>query len=555
MIEDQNSDLSRNDSAMRTSYRNLSQSPATRAAIDSSRPSTCSLPVSSVGETKSSAININRSKKSEVQSADFSETERKLREAGVYFRHPTENSKTSTHSSIENQPSSVSRSKSNNSVTISLNPSSPGLDEAEALNSLDSTLAMYCNDSFSFSSNCSSGGESSQAMLREAKNKNTPPQPPGVTESSQYATGTSFVNTPRSSRAGITLRHGPQLYSLKDFKKEANDAVMSVANSSENFEDSVDRGNSVVSICPYSERKNPGAFQADKNLYENSNKKSVSVLKHNFRNATMVSTVRDSPEFSNAFEPLNLIEEVIVPESSVAMRSYFTSVEFSSKVDQEDRLSRISSKAEERPVEKVDARNSEKSEQHHRGRSGDSDSGHGSGATSPCGTLTDPPSPPPSPPDTRHSSNLNSRTQPAVPHTNNVIEVSVPPNSNEPGDRTDQFVSQCSVTCNDHVSVLTCSPHSPAQANEVPSPADSGNLVQNESPALDVAAVSQDLIGVDEVTVTCSDPEVASHFVVVAIDFGTTYSGYAFSFTSDPGSIHMMKKWEGELIFRHTHCP
>ena len=35
------------------------------------------------------------------------------------------------------------------------------------------------------------------------------------------------------------------------------------------------------------------------------------------------------------------------------------------------------------------------------------------------------------------------------------------------------------------------------------------------------------------------------HFVVAAIDFGTTYSGYAFSFTRDPDSVHMMRKWEG----------
>lgn len=35
------------------------------------------------------------------------------------------------------------------------------------------------------------------------------------------------------------------------------------------------------------------------------------------------------------------------------------------------------------------------------------------------------------------------------------------------------------------------------------------------------------------------------HFVVAAIDFGTAYSGYAFSFTRDPDSIHMMRKWEG----------
>ncbi|XP_016119626.1 heat shock 70 kDa protein 12B-like, partial [Sinocyclocheilus grahami] len=28
-------------------------------------------------------------------------------------------------------------------------------------------------------------------------------------------------------------------------------------------------------------------------------------------------------------------------------------------------------------------------------------------------------------------------------------------------------------------------------------------------------------------------------------DFGTTSSGYAFSFTEDPETIHMMRRWEG----------
>ncbi|GFN80429.1 heat shock 70 kda protein 12a, partial [Plakobranchus ocellatus] len=36
------------------------------------------------------------------------------------------------------------------------------------------------------------------------------------------------------------------------------------------------------------------------------------------------------------------------------------------------------------------------------------------------------------------------------------------------------------------------------------------------------------------------------HFVVVAIDFGTTHSGYAFSFTRDPSSVYMMRRWAGE---------
>jgi hypothetical protein len=38
-------------------------------------------------------------------------------------------------------------------------------------------------------------------------------------------------------------------------------------------------------------------------------------------------------------------------------------------------------------------------------------------------------------------------------------------------------------------------------------------------------------------------------FVVVAIDIGTTYSGYAFCFTRDPDSnIHTMRKWEGKIL-------
>uniref|UniRef100_A0A8I6AR33 Heat shock protein family A (Hsp70) member 12B n=1 Tax=Rattus norvegicus TaxID=10116 RepID=A0A8I6AR33_RAT len=40
-------------------------------------------------------------------------------------------------------------------------------------------------------------------------------------------------------------------------------------------------------------------------------------------------------------------------------------------------------------------------------------------------------------------------------------------------------------------------------------------------------------------------PQRASFSVVVAIDFGTTSSGYAFSFATDPEAIHMMRKWEG----------
>ena len=40
-------------------------------------------------------------------------------------------------------------------------------------------------------------------------------------------------------------------------------------------------------------------------------------------------------------------------------------------------------------------------------------------------------------------------------------------------------------------------------------------------------------------------PKTNPHFVVVAIDFGTTFSGYAFAFTRDIDSILMMRKVDG----------
>ncbi|XP_072353858.1 heat shock 70 kDa protein 12B-like isoform X2 [Scyliorhinus torazame] len=42
-----------------------------------------------------------------------------------------------------------------------------------------------------------------------------------------------------------------------------------------------------------------------------------------------------------------------------------------------------------------------------------------------------------------------------------------------------------------------------------------------------------------------STPRYQPFSVVVAIDFGTTASGYAFSLVQDPETIHMMRRWEG----------
>ncbi|TRY76832.1 hypothetical protein TCAL_12998 [Tigriopus californicus] len=52
--------------------------------------------------------------------------------------------------------------------------------------------------------------------------------------------------------------------------------------------------------------------------------------------------------------------------------------------------------------------------------------------------------------------------------------------------------------------------------------------------------------GERQTTNVLNDTPQYSHYVVVAIDFGTTYSGYAFSFTHDTDTVHIMRKWEGD---------
>lgn len=49
----------------------------------------------------------------------------------------------------------------------------------------------------------------------------------------------------------------------------------------------------------------------------------------------------------------------------------------------------------------------------------------------------------------------------------------------------------------------------------------------------------------DLTTSSKSEQIPSQHFVIVAIDFGTTFSGYAFCFIRDPDSVHIMRRWEG----------
>ena len=47
--------------------------------------------------------------------------------------------------------------------------------------------------------------------------------------------------------------------------------------------------------------------------------------------------------------------------------------------------------------------------------------------------------------------------------------------------------------------------------------------------------------------------EQSSFKAVVAIDFGTTYSGYAYALTKEPEKVHIMRKWEGMLKDNINH--
>lgn len=195
---------------------------------------------------------------------------------------------------------------------------------------------------------------------------------------------------------------------------------------------------------------------------------------------------------SGTMERLNLIEEVfvssktrVVPESTVQMKAYYPSVDFCQRTSPQ-------------PVQIVI----------------DSDSGHESGATSPCGTLTgeETSSPPPSP--------SIQKQNPTELATDKPLPPAEQPLKN--GSFTKETPSE---NCEDL-----------GQINQ-------GQLPVSES--VGTAVISE--VPTEERNVGIPLEESSSpHFVVVAIDFGTTYSGYAFSFTRDPDNIHMMKKWEGK---------
>lgn len=75
------------------------------------------------------------------------------------------------------------------------------------------------------------------------------------------------------------------------------------------------------------------------------------------------------------------------------------------------------------------------------------------------------------------------------------------------------------------------------------SPSTSLSEKRSRSPSFDSDSLPVPLNSGPPIT----DVHIPQHnfFVVVAIDFGTTYSGYAFAFTRDRESVHMMRRWEG----------
>ena len=45
-----------------------------------------------------------------------------------------------------------------------------------------------------------------------------------------------------------------------------------------------------------------------------------------------------------------------------------------------------------------------------------------------------------------------------------------------------------------------------------------------------------------------------NYLVVASLDFGTTFSGYAFAFTSNPDDIRLNKNWGENLGFQVRKC-
>ncbi|KAF2367815.1 hypothetical protein FHG87_001435 [Trinorchestia longiramus] len=496
---------------------------------------------------------------------ELSETELELRKAGVFFRLP----KAASSHLKEKQAAAAASHLNDHEKEVS-----------DVLNSLDSTLARYSNSSSGSTSdsggspdadnctlnrsgtfskyNCHVNDKAGNSATQSTKFRNhiedciseSLPVDSGVPAAVEADSGAeeAFRLQRQSDRRGGTVSSDstvcssgtvsssacskycdgdlPSAFSsdfnvskkvdfptIKDeVSRVKNNQMMSVKCLSQNYERSSQRSASdapVVTIEPYNERQSSKLHSS-----LNSKRKSVSDLKNNFHNGSNadIKLTRHS-----MMEPLNLIEEVYVPESSVAIRSYFPSMEFSGRTAVTvNKSQRKSSECEKN--EKI----------HHRG--GDSDSGHGSGATSPCGTLTDPPSPPPTPPDTRQT-RLSQSMGRQIPINN----FSPALHSAEP-QFTSATKSQVSIVGSSSVEHEA---RDPPHLNLQSPP--SGSSPMN----LDSAVVSPSNVDVGEVTVTSAQPVESNHFVVVAIDFGTTYSGYAFSFTRDPDNVHMMKKWEG----------
>lgn len=496
-------------------------------------------------------INIKNSSSESVSSGsldihreDVSDTERKLREAGVYFRLPDAQTKNINEASGELL---ISRNTSTQPVVLSLVTCHDDTETevAEVLQKLDTTLANYSSGSSCCSSNNSSESSPGGSVLCDASLDSGRDRLVELASAQCSRSGfadNSVLQEQRTSDSSVA-HNKPKLVQCTldrqvttQLASENNSSPkMSVRCLTKTFENSLKNvGNekAVVTICPYSERGRLGPFKLDKHDVDKiENTKSISELSSNLRNFSSKdsSVIKDS-----VMEPLNLIEEVVVPDSSVAMRAFFPAVEYNGRES-----ANISNKSRVKSVE------IERSDKATISRSGDSDSGHGSGATSPCGTLTDPPSPPPSPPDSRHTTINKS--------TGKISEPAPQLASSDTKRNTSTINISGSInTDRQHISILTCSPidnQSTASLGHADQPSPCSINTPSSTPQsvpVESAVVGKCKIGSGEVTVTSSEPREANHFVVVAIDFGTTYSGYAFSFTRDADSVHMMKKWEGK---------
>ena len=73
--------------------------------------------------------------------------------------------------------------------------------------------------------------------------------------------------------------------------------------------------------------------------------------------------------------------------------------------------------------------------------------------------------------------------------------------------------------------------------------------IKQEKLVTEKDSLTEDMVGMEKLKSPSPDLK-KGHTLFAAIDFGTTYSGYSFAFTSKPGEVRVNKNWGSSLGFQ-----